>query len=615
MATLEDALAFHQRGWAIIPIPLKEKGPRFANWQRTQLQDEAQLVELFRREWHGDNGNVGVLLGSASAGIVDADLDWPEAAQLAKYFLPKTNTVFGRKSKLHSHLFYVVNDFGNTIKYQVAGDKGGTILELRGNGGQTVLPHSVHPSGEEVQFEDDQGLYACDAVHIKKGADYLAAASLLLRNWTPGIKDDLATAITGALLRSSWEPERVDRFVEIISNEAGDKDVKSKLKAQKLAATLQSKQGHVPGLPKMRELLGEQAVELLVGWLKLKKLEEGFPLAVLSTLHDFCQTKFADMEYIVEGLLYSPSISMLFAPRGRGKTYVAIDLALALALGRNFFSWKVPKKHKVWYVDGEMPGQMLQQRFAQMLRGDSAELADLHIMGSEMFFKTTGESLVLNNIAHQQKLEALIEQAAEQNQLPELIIFDNLSSMTSGVDENSNSEQDSLLHFLRTLRLQAVSTLLVHHSGKSGEQRGASRREDLLDLVIKLSAPEFVTNESCEFRMEFTKTRGLSPRPHVLEARLITDDHGVSQWAMTDLSQTQAQPKWVEVLRLCSNNPSWNRAQLADSIGCSRANIGQHLAKAETLGYYTGSRVTDEGMRFLHKVFVAHEMQVGGGDF
>jgi hypothetical protein len=42
------------------------------------------------------------------------------------------------------------------------------------------------------------------------------------------------------------------------------------------------------------------------------------------------------------------------------------------------------------------------------------------------------------------------------------------------------------------LRLQhrGIGVLLVHRSGKSGEQRGTSRREDVLDTVIGLRRPE-----------------------------------------------------------------------------------------------------------------------------
>jgi hypothetical protein len=38
-------------------------------------------------------------------------------------------------------------------------------------------------------------------------------------------------------------------------------------------------------------------------------------------------------------------------------------------------------------------------------------------------------------------------------------------------------------------RREGRSVVFVHHAGKSGQQRGSSRREDLLDTVICLKHP------------------------------------------------------------------------------------------------------------------------------
>ena len=59
-------------------------------------------------------------------------------------------------------------------------------------------------------------------------------------------------------------------------------------------------------------------------------------------------------------------------------------------------------------------------------------------------------------------------------------------SMGYRVIEHDNSEQDTLLQWMGLNRHMRRSILLVHHAGKSGDQRGASRREDMLDTEIKL---------------------------------------------------------------------------------------------------------------------------------
>ena len=46
------------------------------------------------------------------------------------------------------------------------------------------------------------------------------------------------------------------------------------------------------------------------------------------------------------------------------------------------------------------------------------------------------------------------------------------------------------------------------HAGKSGDQRGSSAREDILDTVIKLSRPhDYRPEDGARFKVELTKAR------------------------------------------------------------------------------------------------------------
>ena len=80
---------------------------------------------------------------------MDIDIDDMEALALADVFLPETGMEFGRKSKPRSHRIYRCQNAGKTKRLQ---GRNGVIVELRGNGGQTMFPPSVHPSGEHVEF-------------------------------------------------------------------------------------------------------------------------------------------------------------------------------------------------------------------------------------------------------------------------------------------------------------------------------------------------------------------------------------------------------------------------------------------------------------------------------
>ena len=52
--------------------------------------------------------------------------------------------------------------------------------------------------------------------------------------------------------------------------------------------------------------------------------------------------------------------------------------------------------------------------------------------------------------------------------------------------------------------------MIVHHAGKGDEQRGTSRREDVLDTSISLRRPGDCTpTEGARFELHFEKARGI----------------------------------------------------------------------------------------------------------
>jgi putative DNA primase/helicase len=143
---LDWARRYVRRGWSVIPVPPRSKNPGYKEWERTRLA-EADLAERFA----GPDGNIGILTGEPSGWIVDVDLDHPRAVALADVHLPPTPSVFGRPGKLRSHRFYRVTAPVATRKHR--SKSAGMIVELRSTGIQTVVPPSIHESGEPITWE------------------------------------------------------------------------------------------------------------------------------------------------------------------------------------------------------------------------------------------------------------------------------------------------------------------------------------------------------------------------------------------------------------------------------------------------------------------------------
>jgi hypothetical protein len=183
MNSLDRALGYIRRGFAPIPIPSGKKGPRTRSWQNLRI------TEATAPNYFSGTCNIGVILGQPSSGLIDIDLDCPEAIDLAPTILPITEAIFGRASKPRSHRLYRVHGAAQTEKF-CDPINGGTLLELRGDGGfQTVFPGSIHPSGEPIEWEEEGEPAPVDAGELAKKAGYLAAGCLVKR-YCNGVTDE-----------------------------------------------------------------------------------------------------------------------------------------------------------------------------------------------------------------------------------------------------------------------------------------------------------------------------------------------------------------------------------------------------------------------------------------
>src|SRR5438128_9476692 len=85
-----------------------------------------------------------------------------------------------------------------------------------------------------------------------------------------------------------------------------------------------------------------------------------------------------------------------------------------------------------------------------------------------------------------------------------VIILDNISCLFSGINEDSKQDWEPINAWLIRLRHRGLTTVLVHHAGKQGQQRGTSGREDSLDTVIQLNKPaNHDVREGCHFELNF----------------------------------------------------------------------------------------------------------------
>jgi predicted ATP-dependent serine protease len=192
-------------------------------------------------------------------------------------------------------------------------------------------------------------------------------------------------------------------------------------------------------------------------------------------------------------------LGFIFGQRGLGKTWLALDVARALAEGRQIGPWPIQKSRRVLYVDGEMPLDGIRDRNSALRESDGP----LDVLNHEWLFQKTGHVLNLSDISTQDAILALCE--AERF---EVLILDNLSCLFSGMAENDADAWERVLPWLLEMRRHKIAVVIVHHSGRAGQHmRGTSKREDAAFWVIRLDPVSDAMNGQAAFITRFAKHR------------------------------------------------------------------------------------------------------------
>ncbi len=263
MKTTREAFqVYSQRGYHCVPIPPGHKYPIIPNWQ------QLRLTEKDFDAYFGNGEGIGLLLGD----LVDVDLDSPEARGLAD-LLPPTQMIHGRPGSRTSHYWYVVDQPVRTLRFQ---DPGGRktngsrhcLIELRGSGGQTVVPPSIHPTGEAYQWQQLGEPAPVSVQQLQVTVTMIAAMALLVRHWQAGIRQDAAMALTGALLRAGWTEAEVETLLRRVAEVAQDDEPEKRIEAVRHTADrLTNGNGSVTGWTSLAKLIGEDVARAVQQWL------------------------------------------------------------------------------------------------------------------------------------------------------------------------------------------------------------------------------------------------------------------------------------------------------------------------------------------------------------
>jgi hypothetical protein len=182
--------------------------------------------------------------------------------------------------------------------------------------------------------------------------------------------------------------------------------------------------------------------------------------------------------YLVRGLLPARGLAAIFGESGSGKSFLAMDLAFAIATAQpEWFGLKV-RQAPVAYV--ALEGQSgLNRRIRAWEAHHNRELDD------RIRFLTSGFEIADPNI-----IDAVAREVLDTWGPGCVVVIDTLNQSAPGMDENNSADMGRVIAGAQALGTQTRGlTILIHHSGKDRSKglRGHSSLFAAMDAVVEVT--------------------------------------------------------------------------------------------------------------------------------
>jgi hypothetical protein len=199
------------------------------------------------------------------------------------------------------------------------------------------------------------------------------------------------------------------------------------------------------------------------------------------------------VEWLVQSIVPKKAFVALYAPPASYKSFISLDLAEAIATGRDWMGYKIPKKGCVLYICGEGHGGMGARVKACKIQNQSPDGANLYIIRAQLNLRSSPEDFI-------ELLNAINDLIAEIGEPLEIIILDTLMRMSGG-GFNENSSEDMGAFITQAGKLQELfecALMVIHHSGKDVTKglRGHSSLLGAVDTELEIQRQDSVINSA-----------------------------------------------------------------------------------------------------------------------
>jgi len=256
------AKAYIDAGWAVVPLVKGEKRAS-SSWQK----------KIYTPKDFGVDDGIAGKCGEPSGWRVDVDLDSTEAVAAAKILLPNTGLIHGRPGKPDSHYWFLCDGIKTSQFTDIKDSSGkhGMLVEVRSSGGYTALPPSGHPSGDVLAWTIERDPLRITPEDLYASVRTVAITALLARHWPgSGARHAMVGHLAGFLLQAGLKGLMVETIIRTAATLAGDQDLNDRLTLTRTTIGKFTAGENVTGGPKLTEQIGDELVNRMRAWLKLK---------------------------------------------------------------------------------------------------------------------------------------------------------------------------------------------------------------------------------------------------------------------------------------------------------------------------------------------------------
>ncbi len=186
------------------------------------------------------------------------------------------------------------------------------------------------------------------------------------------------------------------------------------------------------------------------------------------------------IDWLVHGLIPLRAFAMLFGKPGTMKSFLALDLALAIARKRESWADRSIRGAIVIYVAAEgQPGIGARLRAYRVHTGITELPWNFFLLGQPVF--------LLDRKSVNRLIEDIKGFRDAHSPTEVFVVIDTLGACLAGWgDENNSQHMESVGEQMRLIREPGATVLLVHHATKEGTMdRGHGSLRDRADVVLK----------------------------------------------------------------------------------------------------------------------------------